>query len=82
MAGSLYKSGDMGTVAYLRYQGYEVQDVLFEDGNCRWTFFATDSLLEAVDEYLTGNGRVEPKGYNAQFAAAKRELHGAVGQKQ
>lgn len=81
MKSSLYKSTDMGTVAYLKYQGYEVQDILFEDGNCRWTFFVTESLLEAVDEYLSGNGRVEPKTYNTQFAAVKRELHGALDDK-
>jgi hypothetical protein len=71
----------MGTVAYLKYQGYECQEVMFEDGNCRWTFFATESLLEALDDFVTGQARVEPKSYNASFAAVKRELHGALGER-
>ena len=81
MEHALYRSSDMGTVAYLKYLGFESQDVAFEEGNCRWTFFATDSLLDAVDEYLTNDGRVEPKNYNTFFAAVKRELHGALGER-
>lgn len=80
MTNSLYKSSDMGVVAYLKYQGYEVQDINMDDGNCRWTFFATPSLLESIDDFLGGHGRVEPKAYNTQFAAVKRELHGVLGQ--
>lgn len=71
----------MGVVAYLKYLGFEAQEVEYEEGNCRWTFFATPSLLSAVDDFVCGTGMVEPRAYNAQFASVKRELHGVMGQR-
>jgi hypothetical protein len=73
----MYRSSDMGTVAFLRYRGYESQGCKRVDGQVIWSFLSSDGLLTALDEYNGGTAKVDPRAYNAHFAAVKRELHKA-----
>lgn len=71
--GKEYRSSDMGVVAYLRHEGYEPQEIIWEDDMCKWVFFRTEGLMNSIDEYASGNAQVEPKKYNSFFAKVKRE---------
>jgi hypothetical protein len=72
-----YKSSDMGLVAYLRHEGYEPQEIVWEDDMCKWVFFHSAGLSDAIDEYARGTAIVEPKKYNSFFAKVKRETYQA-----
>lgn len=72
----LYRTNDMGMVAWLRCNGFRsVDNYRDSDRTCWWAFSPVPTLLSCADLYLSGNATVEPKRYNHFYATAKQDLH-------
>lgn len=75
MASENYRTDDMGLVAYLRCEGFMPCGGDWNGRDRYWEFEVTDSLLEAANKFTTRGALVEPRRYNQEFAAVKRDLH-------
>lgn len=69
-----HKSNDMALVTFLKCKGYTVQGVKLEGGTCYWFFRVSDGLIDAIDDFSSGDALVEPKEYNRQFSQTKRDM--------
>lgn len=72
-----YRCNDMAMVTFLKQNGHSVQECHWESGTetVYWTFYVTDSLMVLVQEWTSGNARVEPREYNRLFQLTKREMY-------
>jgi hypothetical protein len=70
-----YRTNDMAMVTFLKTRGHPVQAVLWHGDTCYWNFRATDSLLDATEDFLEGLANVEPREYSRIFNETKREFY-------
>lgn len=70
-----YRTNDMGMATFLKLEGHPCQDLQWSGTTCFWVFRVTDALLEATEDFLAGDARVEPKAYNKEYNATKREFY-------
>ena len=70
-----HRSNDMALVTYLKMEGYTHQAVRWEDRTCFWYFRNTDGIHDMIDEFNSGRATVNPKEYNKEFTATKREFY-------
>ena len=82
MSEEIFRSQDMGLVAFLNYEGFETQELELDIDPpaasvvvVRWCFHATPLLAAKVDQYLGDEAEVLPRRYNQCFARCKRQLH-------
>jgi hypothetical protein len=70
-----FKTNDMAMATYLKMQGHSVQRVLWTGPTCYWVFRVTDALLDATEDFLGGESRVEPREYSKKFSETKKEFY-------
>jgi len=73
-----FRTEEMSMVTYLKLCGHQVQKVEWDGGSCYWTFDRSDLLESAVDEFISGEARVEPREYNRQYAKVKDQMFAAA----
>lgn len=73
----MYRCNDMALVTFLKQNGHSVQDVYWEvdTETVYWLFVVVPSLLGLIDDFSTGEARVEPREYNRLFQLTKREMY-------
>jgi len=69
-----HKTNDMALVTFLKCTGYTVQGVRLEGSTCYWFFRVSEGLIDAIDDFSSGDALVEPREYNRQFSQTKREM--------
>lgn len=70
-----YRTSDMALTTFLKVSGHSPQRIVWEHGTCYWYFSSTQTLLAAVDTFLSGAARIEPREYNQMFTRTKREFY-------
>lgn len=73
--GDFYRTNDMAMVTYLKISGHAVQRVLWEAGTCYWLFRASEFMLSQMEQFLSGQARIEPREFNRVFSHTKREFY-------
>lgn len=69
-----HKTNDMALVTFLKIKGHTVQGTRMEGATCYWFFRMSENLVDCIDEFASGNGRVEPREYNRVFSQTKGEF--------
>ena len=69
-----WRTQEMALVAFLSLQGIEHMNMERNGRSCFWYFEESDELHDKVDEYLQGDGLVEPRAFNDTFARIKRDM--------
>lgn len=69
-----WKCDDMALASYLSMEGNEIIKFHWELGSCFFVFTETDDLLDAVNDFVGGYARVDPRKYNMTFAQIKRRM--------
>lgn len=72
-----YRCNDMALVTYLKQNGHSVQSVFWEADTetVYWTFMVVSSLMDLINQFASGEARVEPREYNRLFQLTKREMY-------
>lgn len=72
-----FSTNDMAMATYLRMEGHPVQRCEWpaDEESCLWFFYATESLMISFNDFTGGTALVEPRRYNREFGATKREFY-------
>lgn len=75
-----YSTNNMSLAAYLHTKGFLITDVQIKateqfGKSCYWVFKNRgDRMRDAIDSFLKGNARVEPRQYSNVFRELKAEM--------
>jgi hypothetical protein len=80
MDSEVFRTNDMGMVAWLRYKGHETTAHARDDhGTCWWTFRYGQQLQLDANTFTGGEALVDPKLYNMFYARGKSDFHQLIG---
>lgn len=69
-----WRTDEMACAAFLCHNEVELIRLEWELDSCYFVFPNTDEVQELVVEFIGGNGLVEPREYNMDFAKLKRAM--------
>lgn len=69
-----WRTDDMGLAAYLLLELKVEPTLRWEMESCYFEFVDTDDLLDAVQDFVSGDSRIEPRTYNMAFAKLKKAV--------
>lgn len=69
-----WRTDDMGLAAYLLLELKVEPTLQWEMESCYFEFVDTDDLLDAVQDFVSGDSRIEPRTYNMAFAKLKKAV--------
>lgn len=67
----------MSLAAFLCLEGEELLDYQWERDSCWFVFEKTQSLMDSVTDFISGNALVEPSRYNTVFSEIKKKMFGS-----
>jgi Domain of unknown function (DUF5659) len=70
-----FRTNDMGMATFLRAEGHEVIEVLWESGTCYWRFAISGNLVQLVEDFQADRARVNPKQFTRNFSKTKHEMY-------
>lgn len=69
-----WKTDDMALAAYLMVELKNDPTLQWEMESCYFEFGETDDLLDAVQDFVSGESLIEPRMYNMAFAKLKKAV--------
>lgn len=78
-----WRTDDLALATYLVVSGNGTIKLELEwDGDIAYGYFVfrmSDSLLDDVEDFISGNARVEPREYSRRFGRMKKSVYKAEG---
>ena len=69
-----WRTDDMALAAYLMIELKAEPNLQWEMESCFFEFDESDDLLDAVQDFVSGDSRIEPRTYNMAFAKLKKAV--------
>jgi len=69
-----WRTDDMALSAYLMIELKTDPALRWEMESCYFEFVETDDLLDAVQDFVSGESLIEPRTYNMAFAKLKKAV--------
>lgn len=69
-----WRTDDMALAAYLMVSLRVEPDLKWEMESCFFEFEETDDLLDAVQDFVSGDARIEPRTFNMVFGKLKKAV--------